>query len=164
MKTMMTNKPFSVVDGEAASSSALVAGLKTCLADSYVLMMKTQSCHWNVRGPMFHSVHQMTQLQYEDLFVAIDDIAERIRAIGFAAPSSLQELVKSASIHEDTKLATAEEMLDTLVSNHRFVAEQFRKIIDFAENANDAVTADLLIARIAFHERTAWMLKATLSD
>lgn len=164
MKTKTINREFSIVDNEAISSSTLVVGLKTCLADSYVLMMKTQSCHWNVRGPMFHSVHQMTQLQYEDLFVAIDDIAERIRALGYNAPSSLKELVQNASIHEDTAIATAEEMLESLASDHRSVAEQFCNIVGIAESTNDTVTADLLTTRMAFHEKTAWMLEATLTD
>lgn len=162
MNFITTKQPFSVV--EETPKSVLAAGLKECLSDSYVLMMKTQSCHWNVRGPMFHSIHQLTQLQYEDLFAAVDEIAERIRAIGFSAPTSLNELVKNASLHEEAEIVSAEEMVETLACDHRFVAEQFREMVGSAEQANDTVSADLLTARIAFHEKTAWMLEATLSD
>lgn len=144
-------------------SKSLVAGLENCLSNSFVLMMKTQACHWNVTGPLFASVHEMTQLHYEDLFAAIDEIAERIRALGHPAPCSLAEMIRNATIEEQAGPQSAEMIIKALEHDHRSIAEQMRNVVHTAEAASDNVTADLLTSRIAFHEKTAWMLGALVT-
>ncbi len=163
MEPAIAARNEEIVDLKRQSAS-LVAGLKTCLSNSFVLMMKTQACHWNVTGPLFASVHEMTQLQYEDMFTAIDEIAERIRSLGHPAPSSLADMIREATIEEQAASQRAEVMVAALERDHRTVAEQMRLVVRSAENASDAVTADLLTARIAFHEKTAWMLGALVSE
>lgn len=145
------------------SADILVAGLETSLSNSVVLMMKTQACHWNVTGALFASVHEMTQLQYEDLFAAVDEIAERIRALGHPAPASLAEMIRHATIDEQTDLQSAEAMVAALQRDHGSIAVQMRGVVQAAEAETDSVTADLLTARIAVHEKTAWMLGAIVS-
>lgn len=144
-------------------SGPVVAGLETCLSNCFVLMMKTQACHWNVTGPLFSSVHEMTQLHYEDLFAAIDEIAERIRSLGHAAPSSLAEMIRSASLEEQAGPQSAEAMITALERDHRSIAEQMRNVVQSADAASDNVTTDLLTSRIAFHEKAAWMLGALVT-
>lgn len=141
----------------------LAANLSACLADSYVLMIKTQAYHWNAVGPLFHPIHLLTEEHYENLFKAIDEIAERIRALGHPAPSSMTDLVGLSGLSEDTGNPATEEMVHNLAGDHETAARRFRKSIELAEDANDFATADLLTERIAFHEKANWMLRSILA-
>lgn len=141
----------------------LAANLSACLADSYVLMIKTQAYHWNAVGPLFHPIYLLTEEHYQDLFKAIDEIAERIRALGHPAPSSMTDLVGLSGLSEDTANPTTEEMVHNLVDDHETAVRRLRGSIELAENAKDYATADLLTERIAFHEKAIWMLRAIVA-
>lgn len=145
------------------SATSLAASLSACLADSYLLMVKTQAYHWNAVGPLFHSVHLLTEEHYTNLFEAVDDLAERIRALGYPAPSSFTEMVTMTGLTEDTGNPTTEAMIENLVADHETTARRFRDAVARAEEHRDVVTADMLTTRIAFHEKAIWMLKAMLS-
>ncbi len=142
----------------------LAAGLSGLLADTYVLLIKTQGYHWNVVGPLFVSMHELTEKQYENLFVAVDAIAERIRALGYPAPSSMNEMIPLTAIGEDTGNPTAEAMIDKLVFDHEIVVQRLRAVTDIAQEMRDHVTADMLTARMAFHEQAVWMLRAIVNS
>ncbi len=146
------------------NTKMIVSVLEASLADTYALMAKTQACHWNAVGPLFHSVHEMTEEQYRDLFAAADDLAERIRALGFPAPASLERIVSSSVIGDGETYSTTEEMLSALVVDHETVARRMRSAVDTAESNLDPVTADMLTERMAFHEKTSWMLRALLTQ
>lgn len=130
------------------------------LASAYVLYHKTHAFHWNVTGPMFYSVHKLTEEQYKDLADAIDDIAERIRAIGFATPTGLSDYIKASVVEDSTGAQEAGEMILELAKDHQKVATQLRNAVQEAEKADDVYTADLLTARIGVHEEAAWMLNS----
>ncbi len=130
------------------------------LADNFVLMVKTQGYHWNVVGPLFISIHELTEMQYRDLFEAADEIAERIRALGVVAPSSIAELMPFAEIEENTQNPSAEEMLLSLIGDHETISRKLRKSESLSHSHKDAVTSDMLVRRMAFHEKAIWMLKA----
>lgn len=131
------------------------------LAETYVLYTKTQAIHWNVVGPMFYSLHKMTEEQYEDLAEAIDEIAERIRALGSPAPASFAEFLELSDIKELRDVQTAEAAVEMLWNDHETAARTFREAATLADEMEDVVTADLLTDRIARHEKVAWMLRAT---
>ncbi len=141
----------------------MAANVSACLADSYVLMIKTQAYHWNAVGPLFHPIHLLTEEQYENLFKAIDELAERIRALGFPAPSSMTDLIGLAELSEDTGNPTTEEMVHNLIADHETVVRRFRGSIEIAEQGKDYATADLLTERLAFHEQAIWMLRAIVT-
>ncbi|MEM1038016.1 MAG: DNA starvation/stationary phase protection protein [Pseudomonadota bacterium] len=145
------------------SAKSLAASLSACLADSYLLMVKTQAYHWNAVGPLFHSIHLLTEEHYTNLFGAVDELAERIRALGYPAPSSFTEMATSTGLVEDTDNPTTETMIGNLVADHQTVARRFRAAIVRAEDHKDVVTADMLTERIRFHEKAIWMLRAFLS-
>lgn len=155
-----TEQPAIGIDGQAR----VARDLRSCLADTYVLMTKTQAYHWNVVGPLFHSVHELTEEQYDDLFKAVDDLAERIRALGHLAPTSLQEMLNGTLLREESGHPSTRDMLTSLVRDHETVARRFRESVLHAEDAKDVVTADLLTQRLAFHEKAIWMLRAILLD
>lgn len=138
----------------------LAKKMSECLADTYLLLVKTQAYHWNVVGPLFVSIHELTETHYQDLFAAADNIAERVRALGFLAISSTEEMRALSVINEELDNPSAAQMLDTLTSDHEAVASRFRDAAETAEKHRDLVTADMLTARIAFHEQAIWMLKA----
>ena len=135
-----------------------------CLADTYLLMIKTQAYHWNVVGPLFVSIHELTETHYQDLFKAADERAERIRALGYPAITSTEEMRTLSVISEETGNPSAAEMLQTLVNDHEKVARSFRRAAVRAEDNRDLVTADMLTERIAFHEQAIWMLNALLAE
>tara|TARA_R110000868_G_scaffold8205_9_gene42829 strand:- start:6581 stop:7051 length:471 start_codon:yes stop_codon:yes gene_type:complete len=137
-------------------------GLSELLADSYTLFLKTHNFHWNVTGPMFNSLHLMFETHYTELFTAVDEIAERIRALGEVAPGSYSEFAKLANVKEAKGKYTAEKMIKELVEGHEMVAKTARKIFPLAEKASDEPTADLLTQRMQLHEKTAWMLRSLL--
>jgi starvation-inducible DNA-binding protein len=137
-------------------------GLSRMLADSYTLYLQTHKFHWNVTGPMFQTLHLMFETQYNELALAVDLIAERIRALGYFAPGSYAEFAKLASIREVEGVPRAEEMIRLLVSGQEAVVRTARTVFPVAEEAGDQATADLLTQRMQLHEKTAWMLRSLL--
>jgi starvation-inducible DNA-binding protein len=141
----------------------IAEGLSKLLADTYTLYLKTHNFHWNVEGPMFNTLHLMFETQYNELALAVDAIAERIRALGHAAPGSYAAYSKLSSIKEETGVPKAEEMIRQLVDGQEAVARTARAVFPAAEKASDEPTADLLTQRLQIHEKTAWMLRSLLS-
>ena len=144
--------------------AALAEGLGRLLADSYLLFIKTHAFHWNVRGPAFYSLHLMFEEQYNELFKAVDEIAERIRALGLLAPGSYRSWSDLSSIEESDEDLKARQMIKELLSGQETVAQTARKLLNRAQKAGDEATAELLTARIRQHEKTAWMLSSLLED
>jgi len=142
---------------------SIADGLSKLLADTYTLYLKTHNFHWNVEGPMFNTLHLMFETQYNELALAVDAIAERIRALGHAAPGSYAAYAKLSSIKEETGVPKAEEMIRQLVDGQEAVARTARTVFPAAEKASDEPTADLLTQRLQIHEKTAWMLRSLLS-
>lgn len=141
---------------------AIAEGLSKLLADTYTLYLKTHNFHWNVTGPMFQTLHQMFMEQYTELGVAVDDIAERIRSLGFPAPGTYSEYAKLSSIPETLGVPSAEEMVRLLIEGNETVVRTARAAFPVAEKAGDEATADLLTERMRLHEKTAWMLRSLL--
>ena len=137
-------------------------GLSRMLADSYTLYLQTHKFHWNVTGPMFQTLHLMFETQYTELALAVDLIAERIRALGFFAPGSYAEFAKLASIKEVDGVPHAEEMIRLLVAGQEAVVRTARAVFAVAEEAGDQASVDLLTQRMQLHEKTAWMLRSLL--
>lgn len=136
--------------------------LKHLLADSYALMLKTQNYHWNVTGPEFNSLHTMFETHYQDLFEAVDLLAERIRALGELAPGSYTEFGKLATIKEGDNTFSAKEMTQDLIDSHDSLITSFNKAVKIAGEENDSVSEGIFIAREELHEKTRWMLQATM--
>jgi starvation-inducible DNA-binding protein len=143
----------------------IAEGLSHLLADTYMLYVKTHNFHWNVTGPMFQTLHTMFETQYGELALAVDEIAERIRALGSYAPGSFTQFTKLAKVKEapDAHMR-AKDMILTLVQDHETLARTAREVYPHAEKADDEATADLATERIRTHEKTAWMLRALLED
>ena len=141
----------------------IAGGLSTLLADSYTLYLKTHNYHWNVRGPLFNTLHQMFEEQYTELAAAVDEIAERIRALGVTAPGSYTEFGELTSIEEGNGGESAEEMIRQLVIGQETVVRTAREAFPAADAANDEPTADLLTQRMQIHEKNAWMLRSMLA-
>ncbi|MBP5858742.1 DNA starvation/stationary phase protection protein [Marivibrio halodurans] len=142
--------------------SEVAKGLARVLADSYTLYIKTHNFHWNVTGPMFNSLHAMFEEHYTELATAVDEIAERIRALGEFAPGSYKAFAELTSIKEETGVPEAKEMIRQMVEGHETVARTAREVFPTAEKAGDEPTADLLTQRMQVHEKTAWMLRSML--
>ncbi|MGJ3248825.1 MAG: Dps family protein [Elainellaceae cyanobacterium] len=141
---------------------AIVDGLSHLLADTYTLYLKTHNFHWNVKGPMFQTLHTMFEEQYTELAIAVDDIAERIRSLGFPAPATYSEYAQLTSISETTGVPEAEDMIRLLVEGNESVVRTARAAFPAAEKAGDESSADLLTERMRLHEKTAWMLRSLL--
>jgi starvation-inducible DNA-binding protein len=141
---------------------AIAAGLSRLLADTYTLYVKTHNFHWNVTGPLFNTLHQMFEQQYTELATAVDEIAERIRALGFPAPGSYAQFGDLTRIREETGVPSAEEMIAQLAKDQEIVARTAREVFPVADRADDEPTADLLTQRMQIHEKTAWMLRSML--
>jgi len=141
---------------------AIAEGLSRLLADTYTLYLKTHNYHWNVKGPMFQTLHLMFETQYNELALAVDLIAERIRALGYPAPGSYAEYAKLSSIKEAKGVPAATKMIAELVAGQEAVVRTARSIFPAADKAGDEPTADLLTQRMQIHEKTAWMLRALL--
>lgn len=144
---------------------AIADGLSRLLADSYTLYLKTHNYHWNVEGPMFNTLHLMFETQYTELALAVDLIAERIRALGEPAPGSYRSYAELTSIPEDDEAnpPDAMEMIRRMVEGQETVVRTARTVFPAAEAANDEPTADLLTQRMQQHEKTAWMLRSMLA-
>ncbi len=149
---------------QESDRAAIAEGLSRLLADTYTLYLKTHNFHWNVTGPMFQTLHVMFEEQYTELATAVDEIAERIRALGFPAPGSYSEYAKLTSIKEADGVPTAEEMIRQLVEGQETVVRTAREVFPAAERASDEPTADLLTQRMHLHEKTAWMLRSLLEQ
>jgi len=145
-----------------ADRRAIAEGLSKVLADTYTLYLKTHNFHWNVTGPQFNTLHTMFMTQYTELSVAVDDLAERIRALGFPAPGSYAQYAALTVIPEETGVPDATTMLQQLVAANEAVARTARGVFPVAAQANDQPTADLLTQRLNIHEKTAWMLRSML--
>ena len=142
----------------------LAEELSKLLADSYTLYLKTHNFHWNVTGPMFQTLHTMFEQEYTELALAVDAIAERIRALGHPAPGSYSAFSRLATVKETDGVPRATEMVQLLVEAHETVVRTARKLLSVADEANDDATADLATQRLQIHEKTAWMLRSLLEE
>jgi starvation-inducible DNA-binding protein len=142
----------------------IVEGLARMQADTYTLYLKTHNFHWNVTGPMFQTLHLMFQTQYNEIWLAVDVIAERIRALGFPAPGSYKEFAALTEIKDSKGVPSAKEMIRQLVDGQETVVRTARAIFPIAEAAGDQPTADVLTQRMTVHEQNAWMLRSLLED
>lgn len=140
----------------------LAQELSKLLADTYILYLKTHNFHWNVTGPMFQTLHVMFEEHYNELALAVDEIAERIRALGEPAPGTYAEYMEMGSIKETSGVPQAKEMISLLVQAHEAVIKTARKLVGIASDAGDESTADLATGRMKIHEKTAWMLRSLL--
>ena len=147
-----------------ASRKSIAEGLSRLLADSYTLYLKTHNFHWNVKGPMFLTLHTMFEGHYMELATAVDVVAERIRSLGEPAPGSYRQFAELSSVKEADGVPPAKEMIKQLVEGHEAVARTARSVFPEAEKANDEATADLLTQRIQLHEKTSWMLRSLLDE
>ncbi|MBX3033172.1 MAG: DNA starvation/stationary phase protection protein [Bdellovibrionaceae bacterium] len=157
-----THAPPIDIGIKEADRKKIAEGLSRFLADTYTLYLKTHNFHWNVRGPMFNTLHLMFEGQYNELWMAVDLIAERIRSLGFPAPGSYKEYARLTSIQEADGVPEAMDMVRHLVEGHEAVVRTARSLFPAAEEAADEATADLLTQRIQLHEKTAWMLRSLL--
>lgn len=142
---------------------ALAQGLSVLLADSYTLYLMTHNFHWNVTGPQFNGLHMMFMGQYTEQWNAVDDIAERIRALGFPAPGTYRQFAQLATFREAEGVPAADDMLRYLVRAQEATARSARALLPIAEKADDQPTADIATQRLAVHEKTAWMLRSMLA-
>lgn len=140
----------------------IAQGLSRLLADTYTLYLKTHNFHWNVTGPMFQTLHLMFETQYNELALAVDLIAERIRSLGFPAPGTYKKYSELSSIKEEEGIPKAQDMIRLLVEGQEAVVRTARSLYPLVEAASDEATADLLTQRIQLHEKTAWMLRSLL--
>lgn len=147
---------------EANKREEITSGLSRVLADSYTLYLKTHNFHWNVTGPMFQTLHLMFEAQYTELALAVDVIAERIRALGFPAPGTYKQFIALSAIKEEDGVPSAQDMIKKLVEGHETVARTSRGVFKTAEDVSDQPTCDLLTQRMQIHEKTAWMLRSLL--
>jgi starvation-inducible DNA-binding protein len=159
----MGNAPTIDIGIAEADRKDIADGLSRLLADSYTLYLKTHNYHWNVVGPMFNTLHLMFETQYTELSLAVDLIAERIRALGEPAPGTYREFAELSAIAEDTDRPDATEMLRRLVAGQEQVVKTARSIFPVVDAAHDEPTADLLTQRMQVHEKTAWMLRSMLA-
>jgi starvation-inducible DNA-binding protein len=159
---MNTQTPPINIGIDEQDREAIAAGLARLLADTYTLYLKTHNFHWNVAGPMFNTLHLMFEQQYAELALAVDAIAERIRALGVAAPGSYAQFSRLTAIQEETGTPDATTMVRQLVADQETVARTAREVFPVVDRANDQPTADLLTQRMQIHEKTAWMLRSLL--
>ncbi len=147
---------------EEKDRKEIAGGLARLLADTYTLYLKTHYYHWNVTGPMFETLHLMFERQYNELALAVDLIAERIRALGVQAPGTYTEFAKLSSIKDDAAVPDAKTMLLNILAAHEAVIRTARSVFPAADKVSDEPTADLLTQRLQLHEKTAWMLRSLL--
>ncbi len=147
---------------DATHREQIANGLSRVLADSYSLYLKTHFFHWNVTGRMFQTLHLMFETQYNELALAVDLVAERIRALGFPAPGTYKQFSALSSIAEEDGVPKAQDMIRRLVDGHETVARTAREVFKAAEAASDQPSCDLLTQRMQVHEKTAWMLRSLL--
>lgn len=144
------------------ANAKVIAGLNVVLADTFLLYFKTHACHWNVEGIHFAPLHDFFGAQYEEMWKATDELAERIRALGGAAPVSLTALAAHARLKEAKKVTDAKAMLKDLLADHEALIETLNNVAELADEADDIATEDLMVARLHAHEKMAWMIRAHL--
>ena len=147
---------------DAKQREEIALGLSRVLADTYTLYLKTHNFHWNVTGPMFQTLHLMFEGHYNELALAVDLVAERIRALGFPAPGSYGKFVELSTIKDEAGVPKAPDMIRLLVEGHETVARTSRQVFKAASEASDQPTCDLLTQRMQVHEKTGWMLRSLL--
>ncbi|MFN7093851.1 MAG: Dps family protein [Burkholderiales bacterium] len=161
---MLQQQFFEINDGISVEHRVAIAnGLANLLADSYSLYLQTHNFHWNVTGPMFNTLHLMFEGQYTELALAVDLVAERIRALGFIAPGSYSEFARLTKIEEHFGDTEATQMIRYLIVAHEIVIKTARQVLPLAGEADDQVTLDLLTQRLQVHEKTVWMLRSLIS-
>lgn len=158
--TLSTTPSADSVETGVRDTAAIAKGLTNVLADTYRLVFKTHAYHWNVEGPAFYSMHKLTEEQYENMFAAADELAERVRALGHLAPSRMQDILDCSRIEDAEGDLSAREMAEDLVASHERIAHRLHALAEMAADRRDIVTEDLATARSAFHEQAAWMLRA----
>jgi starvation-inducible DNA-binding protein len=156
-------EPQDIASG-VREPETIAEGLTNVLADTYMLIYKTHAYHWNVEGPLFYSIHNLTEGQYEDMFAAADKLAERIRAVGQMAPMSLKDVIGLSAVEDSPEKVSAGEMCRALADDHERIAHRLHALVKLAGGHNDPVTEDLATERSAFHEQAAWMLKALVAE
>ncbi len=144
------------------SRKRIADGLSHVLGDTYTLYLMTHNFHWNVTGPMFQQLHALFEEQYRELWTAVDEIAERIRALGFFAPGTYRQLAELSTIAEPAEVPSAQSMLAQVLHGHEAVAKTIRDVFPGAEEGHDEASLDLLTGRLRVHEKTAWMLRSML--
>ena len=154
--------PLPVIEDK--DEQKVAGALSNVLADTFVLYLKTHNFHWNVTGPMFPTLHSMFEEQYNELWLAVDAIAERIRTLGFIAPGSYGEFTKLTYLQESPIATNATEMIAELLRDHETAARTARSALAIARTSVDAPTEDLLTQRLAEHEKAAWMLRSLLAE
>jgi starvation-inducible DNA-binding protein len=160
--TKVDSKQLSKMDTgiDEKDRKVIASGLSRLLADSYTLYLRTHNFHWNVKGPMFQTLHIMFEQQYTELALAVDIIAERIRALGFPAPATYVEFAELSSLKEERGVPNAERMIILLCEGHEEVLRTIRKLVPIVEELRDLATVDLLTQRVQTHEKTVWMLRS----
>jgi starvation-inducible DNA-binding protein len=148
----------------AENRAKIVESLSTVLADAYMLYLKTHNFHWNVTGPMFSSLHVMFEEQYTEQWTALDDIAERIRALGHFAPATYKRYAELSNITEEPEVLSAKEMIRQLVDGNEILTRTLRAGVKIADELDDFPTADMLTTRMEVHEKNAWMLRSFLEQ
>ncbi|PCI86749.1 MAG: DNA starvation/stationary phase protection protein [Hyphomicrobiales bacterium] len=138
----------------------VVQQLNNILANTYSLYFKTHSYHWNVEGMHFHTLHTMFEEHYTEMWAAIDEIAERIRALGAYAPLNHAKIIKASQIEQDDTVPTAKDMITNLVTGHETLISSLNQALTIAQQNNDEVTSDVCLARLQIHEKTLWMLNS----
>jgi starvation-inducible DNA-binding protein len=151
------------ISDEPGDRDAITDGLSRVLADTYTLYLKTHNYHWNVTGPMFHTLHLLFETQYNELALAVDVIAERIRSVGAPAPASYRAFARLTTIDEDDDRPDATEMIERLLDGQHAVIRTAKSVFPAAETTHDEPTSDLLTQRIQAHEKSAWMLRSLLA-
>jgi starvation-inducible DNA-binding protein len=141
---------------------AIAEALSKFLSDSFCLYVKTHNYHWNVTGPMFQTLHSMFMDQYTELWNALDEIAERIRSLGYPAPGTMKEFIELSDVKEKTGVPSAPEMIVDVIEASQIVTKSARKVLALADKANDQPTCDLMTQRLQVHEKSAWMLRSLL--
>jgi len=166
VESLQTSNPkFDRQTGIAkADRSKIANALGVTLADTYQLFIKTQGVHWNVSGPAFLSIHELTEQHYGNMYEAIDALAERIRSLGEKAPASYKKYGELSSIKDEDEPKSAHDMLAMLIVDHETVITNMRSAVEWCEDKNDYVTADMLIGRMAWHEEAVWMLSALSAE
>jgi starvation-inducible DNA-binding protein len=154
--------PLSVIGDKDAQRVA--GALSNVLADTFILYLKTHNFHWNVTGPMFHTLHHMFEQQYNELWLAVDAIGERIRSLGFIAPGSYREFSELTYLQEPAAARNATEMIAELLRDHETSARTARSALAAARTSLDAPTEDLLTRRLTAHEKASWMLRSLLAE
>ena len=162
---MITQQAAPINIGIAeADRKQIVSGLERMMADSFMVYLKTLYFHWNVTGPMFQPLHGVFETQYQELALAVDELAERIRSLGYPAPGTFQQFNHLTSITEEAKVPDSDTMLQLLVEGHESVIRVWREVAKVAEHASDISTLDLVTKQVEAHEKTAWMLRSFLTQ